>query len=267
MEILKGLWANILKPSVSYLWHVIGGSVTGAILPTIYQSALDGHLTVASTVSTIVAGLVGALVGYGQHSNNQLVALGASQITPDMQKAIDQKVSDAITNAIQSKPQTPKAGMVLALLGLMSLTPVLANPIGVPLNPGPNGEDALVMAPLGALEFNPSNSSNYGLAFSESLAFAHVTMADDSHVAIDPYLFVGLFGAANIGGWVNSNGGEPWTLDYGVMVGLPKLDATLPEVAFSAKWNSEVRGSAVMMINVAFPVDILPDVLCRKINL
>lgn len=177
----------------------------------------------------------------------------------------------AILNLI-GNPQATQAPMILALVlmsAVLSPRSVMANPIGVPVNPGPVGssEDALLMAPIGALEFNPSNSNNYGLALSESLVFGNVIRVDDSHVAISPFVFVGLFGAANIGEWVNTNGGAAWNIDYGVMVGLPKLDTTLPEVAFSATWNSEVRGSAKMMINVAFPVDILPDVLCRKINL
>jgi len=149
---------------------------------------------------------------------------------------------------------------------LMLLAPVvnagwLTSPIQVP----PGGEIDWVLAPIGAIEFAPSTPSNYGLVLAESIGLANVLPADQSHVVVSPYFFVGGFVAADIGMWVNSNGQSAISLDYGLMVGLPKLDDTLPEVAFSAAWNSINRGDAKLMINVAFPADILPDILVHRL--
>lgn len=122
-------------------------------------------------------------------------------------------------------------------------------------------EDDFILGPIGAVEFNPSNSSNYGLAVSESLCYAKLSAGPDSgHTLVDPYAFVGLFAAADIGPWVNTNGGQSILVDYGVMVGLPKLDVTLPEVAFS--WNVRTN---TLLINAAFPVDVIANVLCKKL--
>lgn len=170
---------------------------------------------------------------------------------------------------IFGNPQSTSASVLLLVLlgGMLVGTPASANPLGVPLNPPALGEDDFLLAPIGAIEFNPTTPNNYGLAISESFAFAHVLPSDDKHVVVEPYGFVGLFGAANIGQWVATNGGASWSVDYGIMVGLPKLDASVPEVAFSATWNTINRGDAKLFINIAFPADILPDLLCRKLNL
>lgn len=112
------IW-QFIKSQASVLWHVVGGVVTGSILPTLAQSAIAGHMTAAGAVSTVVSGLVGAIVGYAQHSNNQLVAQGAAQITPAIQSQIDNAVTDKVTSAIASLSK--KAGMVLLLFGFVSL--------------------------------------------------------------------------------------------------------------------------------------------------
>lgn len=153
------------------------------------------------------------------------------------------------------------------LLVALLLLPCLANAgwLTTPIQPAQGGEVDWILAPIGALEFAPSTPSNYGLTLAESIGIARVLPADPSHVVISPYFFVGGFVAADIGMWVNSNGQQAISLDYGLMVGLPKLDDTLPEVAFSAAWNSINRGDAKLMINVAFPADILPDILVHKL--
>ena len=156
-----------------------------------------------------------------------------------------------------------KLFLLLALTLISSVA--VAGPIGLAINPPAGGEDAFILAPIGALEFNPTTKADYGLAISESLAFARLFPADDKHVVISPYAFVGVFAAANIGKWVDTNGNAPLSVDYGFMVGLPKLDMTIPEVAFSLKWNSINRGAAQIMVNAAFPSDILSDILVSKL--
>lgn len=152
------------------------------------------------------------------------------------------------------------------LLALMFLTgSAFANPLTTPISVNPSGEDLWGYAPIGAIEFNPSNSDNYGLAISESLFFGHVVQSDPTHVVVSPYFFTGLFAAANIGAWAQSNGNANISVDYGIMVGLPKLDSTLPEVAFSATWNTINRGDAKLFIDVAFPADILSDILVHRL--
>jgi hypothetical protein len=148
------------------------------------------------------------------------------------------------------------------MLALMLLSaPAFSMNLFADLNPPAGGEDDFILAPVGAIEFNPSTKDNYGLAISESIAFARVLPGQDNkHVIVAPYGFFGIFGAANIGKWVDTNGGAAWLLDYGLMVGLPKLDEGIPEVAFS--WN--IRDNS-LMINVAFPADILPAFLVHKL--
>jgi hypothetical protein len=133
-------------------------------------------------------------------------------------------------------------------------------------SPPAGGENAWVIAPIGAAEFNPSSSNNYGLAISEAIGYANLLPgADSSHVVVSPYAFVGPFLAANIGQWVATNGGAQISFDYGLMIGLPKLDATLPEVAFSATWNTVNHQGCKLLIDVAFPADILSDILVHKL--
>ena len=154
-----------------------------------------------------------------------------------------------------------KLFVAFMLMSSLSYAGALTTPISVPST----GAQEFVLAPIGALEFNPSTPNNYGLAVAESVCLANLMPADSSHVFVSPVLFVGVFAAANIGKWVATNGGASWSIDYGIMVGLPKLDDTLPEVAFSASWNTQERGDAKIMINAAVPVDILPDVLVHKL--
>lgn len=122
---LNKIW-SFIKSQASVLWHVIGGVVTGSILPSLAQSAIAGHMTTAGVVSTVVSGLVGAIVGYAQHSNNQLVAGAANQITPAVQSQIENFVTDKVTTAIANLGK--KAGMVLVglllLAGVASAQPV-----------------------------------------------------------------------------------------------------------------------------------------------
>lgn len=120
MNALKSVWAWV-QSQASFVWHIIGGAVTGTILPSIYDSVATGTVTKAGVISTVVSGLIGALIGYAQHSNNQLVSGAASQITPDMQKAIDDKISAALANIGK------KAGMILLLLGMA--TACMAQPV------------------------------------------------------------------------------------------------------------------------------------------
>jgi len=169
-------------------------------------------------------------------------------------------------------PATPSTGaqgqkITAWILGFFLLASVgSANPLQALAQPPSTGEDIFVLAPIGAVEFNPSSPNNYGLAVAESIGFVNVLPgADSKHVVVSPYGFVGFFGAANIGQWVASNGNAPWSIDYGIMVGLPKLDQSIPEVAFSATWNSIQRGDAKLMINVAFPADILPSILVHPL--
>lgn len=122
-------------------------------------------------------------------------------------------------------------------------------------------EDDFILGPIGAVEFNPSNSNNYGLAISESLCYAKLSQGPDSnHTLVEPYGFVGLFAAADIGQWVDTNAQAAVVIDYGIMVGLPKLDVTLPEVAFS--YNFRTNG---FLIDAAFPADVIANVLCKKL--
>ena len=157
------------------------------------------------------------------------------------------------------KEKMMKKFILLVLLMLVS-TSSFAMSLFSDLNPPVGGEDDFILAPIGAIEFNPSTKDNYGLALSESISFARVFPgSDNKHVIVSPYGFLGFFGAANIGQWVATNGGANWIVDYGVMIGLPKLDEAIPEVAFSYNF----RDGAVM-INVAFPADILPGFLVHK---
>ena len=129
------------------------------------------------------------------------------------------------------------------------------------LNPPQGGEDDFILAPIGSIEFNPSTPNNYGLAISESIAFAKVLPGQDSnHVVVSPYAFFGIFVADDIGQWVSTNGGSAMLFDYGIMVGLPKLDESIPEVAFSVNFRNQA-----LMVNVAFPADILSSVFVHKL--
>ena len=155
--------------------------------------------------------------------------------------------------------------ILLVGFALFLVSSAYANPLAG-ISPVTAPEDDFIIAPIGAAEFNPSTPNNYGLAISEAFAFAKLMPGPDSnHVAVSPYFFVGPFICANIGQWVSTNGNSPWSLDYGLMVGLPKLDETLPEVAFSATWNSITGGPAKLTIDVAFPVDILNNILVHKL--
>lgn len=153
-----------------------------------------------------------------------------------------------------------KKNFLLMALLLLSV-PAFSMQLFAPLNPPAGGEDDFILAPIGSVEFNPTTKDNYGLAFTECISFSKIIPGTDSkHVIVSPYVFIGIFGAANIGKWVDANGGAPWEFDFGPMVGLPKLDETLPEVAFA--YN--LRNSS-FMINVAFPADILPSILVHKL--
>lgn len=122
-------------------------------------------------------------------------------------------------------------------------------------------EDDFILGPIGAFEFNPSTSNNYGLAISESICYAELSQGPDpNHTLVSPFAFVGLFAAANVGQWVATDANAPVVIDYGVMVGLPKLDVTLPELAFS--YNFRTNG---FLIDAAFPADILSNVLLKKL--
>lgn len=157
------------------------------------------------------------------------------------------------------QPTGQKIGMFLAFFLMAGMAS--ANPLAAIAQPPAGGEDVFVVAPIGSIEFNPTTKDNYGLAFTECISFAKVLPGQDAnHVMVSPYVFVGIFGAANIGDWVAANGGAAWQFDYGPMVGLPKLDDTLPEVAFSYNLRT-----SQFMINAAFPVDILPSILVHKL--
>lgn len=148
------------------------------------------------------------------------------------------------------------------LLALMFVSvPAMAVPLFATLNPPIGGEDDVVIAPIGAIEFNPSTKDNYGLAISESIGLVKVLPGPDAkHFILSPYAFVGFFCAANIGSWVATSGHANIGFDYGPMIGLPKLDEAIPEVAFSYNLRN---GS--FLINVAFPADILPSLLVHKL--
>jgi hypothetical protein len=155
-------------------------------------------------------------------------------------------------------PPVVKVG--LFLLVMLACSPSFAVPLTA-VAPTNVGEDDIILAPIGAIEFNPSTKDNYGLAISESISFAQLLPGPDSnHVVVSPYAFFGVFCAANIGQWVATNAHADVQFDYGLMVGLPKLDVSIPEVAFSYNF----RDSA-FLINVAFPADILPAILVHKL--
>ena len=59
---------------------------------------------------------------------------------------------------------------------------------------------------------------------------------------------------------VATNGGSNWQFDLGPIIGLPKLDESIPEVAFSYNLRD-----GKFLINVAFPADILPSLLVHKL--
>lgn len=125
INFFKDAWNKAINPAIGLIWHVIGGAVTGGILPTLAQSALANGITKASVASTVVSGLIGAIVGYAQHSNNKAVASLAGQITPTIQNQIDQKVTDAVVKAV-----TPVAKVGLFLLVLLTASVAMANPFG-----------------------------------------------------------------------------------------------------------------------------------------
>lgn len=107
---LNKIW-EFIKSKASIIWHVIGGAVTGSILPSLAQTiTAGGHLTTAGVVATVVSGVVGAVVGYAQHSN----VAGANLVTPDVEKMVDDKITQAVMSIGK------KAGMILLMLGLAS---------------------------------------------------------------------------------------------------------------------------------------------------
>ncbi len=105
MKFLNQVWGWI-KSGAGVLWHVVGGAVTGTIIPTLSQTMINGQLTKASLISTIVSGVIGAIIGAAQHSNNKVVANAANQITPASEATIDAKVTAAVSNAV-AKIQVP----------------------------------------------------------------------------------------------------------------------------------------------------------------
>ena len=149
---------------------------------------------------------------------------------------------------------------VLLFLLMLAPSPVMAVPLTA-VAPAPVNQDSFILAPIGAIEFNPSTKDNYGLAISESISFAQLLPGpDETHLVVSPYAFFGVFCAANIGQWVATNAHADIAFDYGLMVGLPKLDVSIPEVAFSYNFRDNA-----FLINVAFPADILPSFLVHKL--
>jgi hypothetical protein len=91
-------WNKAINPAIGFIWHVVGGAVTGTILPTVGQSIMDGKFSPANATSTVISGLVLAIVGYAQHCNNQNVATLAATVTPDQLANVDAKLVNAVTS-------------------------------------------------------------------------------------------------------------------------------------------------------------------------
>ena len=219
----------------SQAWHSFYHSVLVAVVAFVATNGVDPS-------KAWISGLVGAVLGAITGWLNGSPAGTNPAVTPSAPAAQGQKI-----------------GMFLAFFLMAGMAS--ANPLAAIAQPPAGGEDVFVVAPIGSIEFNPTTKDNYGLAFTECISFAKVLPGQDAnHVMVSPYVFVGIFGAANIGDWVAANGGAAWQFDYGPMVGLPKLDDTLPEVAFSYNLRT-----SQFMINAAFPVDILPSILVHKL--
>jgi hypothetical protein len=122
INFFKDAWNKAINPFIGILWHVVGGAVTGSILPTLTQSALSGQITKSSLISTIVSGVIGAIVGYAQHSNNKAVATLANQITPAVEAQVDQKVTDAVNKV---------AKISILFLVIFTASSAMANPFGI----------------------------------------------------------------------------------------------------------------------------------------
>ena len=93
---LGNLWNKTINPFIGQVWHVVGGTITGAVAPTLINSLLAGQLTKVGAISTIVSGVTGALVGFFQHSNNQAVAQVANTLTPEQKADVDKKIIDKV---------------------------------------------------------------------------------------------------------------------------------------------------------------------------
>lgn len=105
-----GIWNNGIKPAIGAVWHVVGGAVIGAATPTLTMMGkqvlagqpVDLKGAAVGIVGTAIGALIGAGVGWLQHSNNQTVAGLAGQITPDMQAQLDAQINAKVSAAIQS---------------------------------------------------------------------------------------------------------------------------------------------------------------------
>ena len=157
-------------------------------------------------------------------------------------------------------------GFIFALLMVGNC--FATNPIGVPLNPPPQGEDDFLFMPFTNVNTYTVNSkTNYGLGVAWGLAFANVLPEDQGHSMIQPFAYFAPYASVEIANWVNSGANAPWSVDYGLMFGLPQLDSTIPEIGLTVNWNSLTGNQSTVGVVLAFPTDILSNVLVRKINL
>ena len=157
---------------------------------------------------------------------------------------------------------------LIILVFLMVGNCFASNPIGVPLNPPVGGEDDLVLMPFTNVNaYTVNTKTNYGLGLAWGLAFANVQPETATSVDIQPYAFIAPYASVEIANWINSQGNAPWSVDYGLMIGLPQLDTAIPEIGLTINWNSLTGNTSSIGIVLAFPTDILSDKLVRKINL
>lgn len=162
-----------------------------------------------------------------------------------------------------------KIGLFFALFLLMASTAMAWDLPGAPFSYGPQFQKLALIAPVSTendwilmpitdVNFNLGQADNYGLGAAYGLVFAAVQPEDATHVNVNPFFFIGPFISANVGEFVNSNGKDAPSAEFGFVVGLPKLDANIPEIGVQCGWDTR-GGPAILSIDASFPLMIAPD--------
>lgn len=125
-------------------------------------------------------------------------------------------------------------------------------------------EDCFLLMPITDVSFNLGQANNYGLGGAYGFVFANVSPADATHVNVMPYFFIGPFISANVSEFVNSNGKDAPGATIGLVLGLPKLDKDIPEIAVQFGWDLR-GGPSTISIDAAFPLMIAPDSTIHKL--
>ena len=270
---------NITKTDVVHLGHVLGSFIVGGLVPFLSADvfpSLKNYLDSGALVTPqglVVAGITATLSALwtlaGKAPSNSPLAI-ATQLIPN--SVIQTEIKNLATSAGSAVENSiKKAGLFFIGFLLLASIAQATNPIGVPLGMVPsNGENCWLAMPFTNVnEYTLNNQTNYGLGVAYGLAFANVTPSTPTSVNIDPFVFLAVYDSVEIADWVNHTG--PLSDDYGLMLGLPRLDSSIPEICLTLNWNSLTNGdpfkqSATIGIATSFPTDILSNFLVRKIN-